>query len=104
LVMDHLTEQIDIFIRIFFQCTITDFNRILHAVAKTEMPCDIKLNRPKIQQGRTEVLLAQILLSAQFLHLSNEGGFIMVGDIELFNGFGFWCNLKPACHIAINPE
>jgi hypothetical protein len=86
LVVNHLTQQINFFIRILLKGAIADFNGILNAVTKTKMTGDVKLYRTKVQDGRAKILFTQILLSAQFLNLPDKGRFIMVGYVELPDG------------------
>jgi len=47
--VNHLAEQVNSLIRIFFNGFIADFNRILYTVAKAEMPRQVKLNRSEIK-------------------------------------------------------
>ena len=49
LIMNHLTEQIDILSPVFFEGTVTDFNSILNTVAKTKMTSDEESNRTEVE-------------------------------------------------------
>lgn len=60
LVVDHLAQEEDPFIRIFFQCPITYFYRVFHAIAKTEMAGEVKFHRAEVQFGGSKVLFARI--------------------------------------------
>ena len=48
LVVNHLAEQKNSFVRIFLNCLVADFNGIFHAITKSEMTGDVKLNGAKI--------------------------------------------------------
>jgi hypothetical protein len=48
------------------------------------MPGDVKVNRAKVQNGRAEILLPKIFLTAQFFNLPDKRRFVMVGYVELF--------------------
>jgi hypothetical protein len=56
--VDHLTQQKDSLVRIFFQSLVTNFNGILYSITKTKMPGDKKSDGAKIQNGRRKILLA----------------------------------------------
>jgi hypothetical protein len=86
--MDHLAKQKNFLIRIFFQRLVTDLDRILNAVAKSEMTGDIKSYRTEVKEGRRKILLSKILRSSQFFDLSGNGGSVIRGDVKLFNGSG----------------
>ena len=49
LVMDHLTEEKNSLVRIFFDGFVADLDSVFHAVAKAKMARDVKLHRTEIQ-------------------------------------------------------
>jgi hypothetical protein len=50
--------------RIFFQGFVAYFDGVLNAVAKSEMTGEVKLYGTEVQEGRREILFAQIFYSA----------------------------------------
>ncbi len=60
LIMDHLTQQVNFLVGVFFQRFVADFNGIFYAIAKPKMTSDIKTNRTEIQKSRRKILLTQI--------------------------------------------
>ena len=73
LVVNHLTEQIHLPSRIFFDSPVTYFNGVLNAIAKPEVTRQNEPYRPKIQFGRSEILLAQILEASGFFYAAGDG-------------------------------
>ena len=83
--MDHLAQQINILVRIFFKCPITDFNCVFDTIAKTKMASENKLHRPEIKDGRRKILLAMILCSSCFFYPSGNRRTIVSGDVKFFD-------------------
>ena len=84
-VMDHLAEEEDALIRIFIQCTVADFNRILHSITKAKVSGEVKAYRAEVQHGRCKVLLPQIFGSAQLLDATDQGRPVMGGYVEILD-------------------
>lgn len=89
LVVDHLAEQIDFLVRVFFQCLVTDFDGILNAITKAKVPGHIKHNRPKVENGGRKILLPEISPSACLLDSAGDGRPIVYGYVKLFDGSAF---------------
>lgn len=72
LVMNHLAKEEYTLVRIFFEGTVADLNRVLDTVTKTKMAGEIKLNRAEVEQRGREVLFAQVFRTARFFYLTGD--------------------------------
>ena len=89
--MDHLTEQIDPFARILFKGTVADFNGIFNAVAKAKVSCQNELNRTKVEDCWTKILLAKIFRFSKLFYPAAKRRPVLCGYFKLFDGScGLW--------------
>src|SRR5688572_6275343 len=73
LIMDHLTQQKNSFVRILLKGLVTYFNCIFDTVAETKVPRKVELDRPEIEHCGREVLLSQIFRAAHFFYFAGNG-------------------------------
>src|SRR5699024_3081304 len=88
-VVDHLTEQIDILLRIVGNRIVGDINGIFDAIAEAEVAGHQKAHGTKIQYTGLQVLLAGIDNFVGILYFTNNRRLVNLGDIKLLTAHGF---------------
>src|SRR5690606_14848891 len=72
-VVNHLTEEEHPASGIFVKRAVADFNGVFHAVAKSEMACEVKGYGTKIQTAGAKILLPGIPHSSNLLNPACDG-------------------------------
>jgi hypothetical protein len=58
--VNHLAEQVDVFVRILFNRAVGNVDRVFHAVTEAEVAGNQKSNGAEIERGRFKVFFAGI--------------------------------------------
>lgn len=85
LIVDHLAEQENVFIRVLLQRLIADLYGIFNAIAEAKMASDVEPYRSEIKLRRRKILLPRVSYSSRFFDLSCNGGSVVFGDIKFLN-------------------
>ncbi len=84
-VMDHFAEQVDPFAGVFLHRAEGDLDRVLHAIAKPEMPGEEDLQGAHVEPGGTEIFFHPVRLFPFFLDRGDQGAAVNDGDVEAFH-------------------
>ena len=87
-VVNHLTEQEDPFTWVLLKRSIRDLDRVLHAVAESKEPRDVKHDRAKIHDGAVQLLLTGVLRGATLLNLTDQIGTVGAWNVKLLGHTG----------------
>ena len=85
-VVDHFTQQENALTGVFLHASVGNFNSILHPIAEPEMPGQVDLNGPEVEQRGGEVFLKFIVCLAPGLDGRNQRAAVKGRNIELLHG------------------
>jgi hypothetical protein len=83
-VMDHFAEEEDAAAGIFVDGAEGDIDGVFHAVTKSEMPGEVDVDGPEVEQGRGEILFHFVLLLTPVLDSGDQGAAIDDGISKFF--------------------